>query len=720
MRSPLSRQARRATALITALFFAATAWAVALSPAQAQEEVALLSQQRPASASSEENPDYYPASNAFDGDPDTRWSSAFADDEWIQVDLGDVFKLDRVELVWEGAFGKGYQIQVSADGSNWTTVHTESAGDGGTDTIALDATGRYVRMQGTERGSGYGYSLWSFEVFGCVAGEGNQLPDGPSVVEVVGSQGNWQLTVDGEPFTVKGLTWGPSTAEAATYMPQLKDMGVNTLRTWGTDASSLPLLDSAAQHDIKVMLGFWLLPGGGPGSGGCIDYTTDTAYKSQALSDIVGWVETYKSHPGVLMWNVGNESVLGLQNCYGPDEVEAQRHAYTSFVNEVAVAIHAVDADHPVTSTDAWTGAWEYYEANSPDLDLLAVNSYGDICGVEQAWNDGGYDRPYVITEGGPAGEWEVPDDANGVPDEPGDVEKAAAYTEAWECITDHEGVALGATLFHFGTEGDFGGVWFNLIPGGNKRLSYYTVTEAFGGTAPSNTPPVISDMDLGLDGPVVGGEEFTVTLDVADPDGDTLEYIPMVNSAYVNGSWDMLLADYTVNGDGTISIRAPEILGVWKLYVWVEDGNGNVGVESRSFEVTLPDVDGENIAQGKNADASTFQEWGGHTPALAVDGDLASRWASEWGPEQWISVDLGQSEDFDAVQLVWETAYATGYQIQVSDDNANWTTIHTVTGGNGGADTIELSGSGRYVRVLCTERATEWGYSLYEFGVYT
>ncbi|MCD0445477.1 discoidin domain-containing protein [Glycomyces sp. A-F 0318] len=717
MRRTLSR---RTIAMLTALFCAAAAWAVALSPAQAQEEEALLSQQRPASASSEENPDYTPASAAFDGDPGTRWSSQFTDDEWIQVDLGAVFDLTRVELVWEAAYAAAYEIQVSSDGSNWTTAHTEDAGQGGTETIALDATGRYVRMQGLERAGGYGYSLWTFAVHGCAQGGGNEVPDGPAAVEVVGSQGDWRLTVDGEPFTVKGLTWGPSTAEAGTYMPELAAMGVNTLRTWGTDASSLPLLDAAAAHGVKVMLGFWLLPGGGPGSGGCIDYTADTAYKSQTLGDITGWVETYRDHPAVLMWNVGNESVLGLQNCYGGDALEAQRNAYTAFVNDVAVAIHGIDADHPVTSTDAWTGAWPYYEANAPDLDLLAVNAYGDVCGVQQDWAEGGYDRPYVITETGPAGEWEVPDDANGVPAEPSDVDKAAAYTEAWECITGHEGVALGATMFHFGTEGDFGGVWFNLVPGGNHRLSYYAVAEAYGGTAQANTPPVITGMDLGLDGPVVGGEAFTVDLDVADPDGDALEYIPMVNSAYINGSWDMLLADYTVNGDGTVTIRAPEILGVWKLYVWVEDGHGNVGVESRSFEVTLPDVEGENLALGRPAEASTFQEWGGHAPAAAVDGDLATRWASEWAEDQWLQVDLGERRDFDAVQLVWETAYAAAYRIQVSDDGTDWTTVRTETAGNGGADTLQLAASGRYVRVLCDERATEWGVSLYEFGVYT
>ncbi len=61
---------------------------------------------------------------------------------------------------------------------------------------------------------------------------------------MTGSQGNWRLTVNGSPYQVKGLTWGPPLADAARYLPDLRAMGVNTVRTWGTDAATKPLLDS--------------------------------------------------------------------------------------------------------------------------------------------------------------------------------------------------------------------------------------------------------------------------------------------------------------------------------------------------------------------------------------------------------------------------------------------------------------------------------------------
>ncbi|MER6237400.1 discoidin domain-containing protein [Streptomyces clavifer] len=544
-----------------------------------------------------------------------------------------------------------------------------------------------------------------------------------SVVKVEGTQGAWRLTVDGAPYTVKGLTWGPAVADAGRYMPDVRSMGVNTIRTWGTDATTKPLLDSAAEHGIKVVAGFWLQPGGGPGSGGCVNYLTDTAYKNNMLAEFPKWVETYKDHPGVLMWNVGNESVLGLQNCYSGEALEQQRNAYTTFVNDITKKIHAVDSHHPVTSTDAWTGAWPYYERNAPDLDLYAVNSYGAVCDIEQTWKDGGFDKPYIVTEGGPAGEWEVPDDAHGVPDEPSDVAKADGYRRAWQCVTGHAGVALGATLFHYGTEYDFGGVWFNLLPAGQKRLSYYAVKEAYGAdTARDNTPPVISGMTVDNDSAVQAGKPFTFRASVSDPDGDALTHQVLLGSRYVDDSGQLTDVRFTDRGRGTFEVTAPDRLGVWKVYLKTTDGKGNVGIETKSFEVVPPQVGGTNVAAGKQAAASSYQPGSVGCPCPAgnaVDGSFDTRWASDWSDQQWLQVDLGAKTAFDHVQLAWEAAYAKGYTVQTSDNGQDWTTVHTVTDGNGGIDDIDVAGNARYVRVSTSVRGTPWGYSLYEFGVY-
>ena len=540
----------------------------------------------------------------------------------------------------------------------------------------------------------------------------------PSVVRVTGSQGSWQLTVDGAPYTVKGLTWGPPVGEAAARMPDVHAMGVNTVRTWGTDGTSRPLLDAAAANGVKVISGFWLQPGGGPGSGGCVNYVTDANYKSTVQAEFLRWVNEYRDHPGVLLWNVGNESILGMQNCFGGTELENQRVAYTRFVNDVARAIHAADPNHPVTSTDAWTGAWPYYQAYAPDLDLYAVNSYGAVCDIRQTWINGGYTKPYILTEGGPPGEWEVADDAHGVPAEPSDVAKRDGYPAAWNCLMSHHGVALGGTLFHYGTEQDFGGVWFNLLPGNEKRLSYYSVARTYGGSPPANTPPVISSMSSL--GDVPAGSAFTVDVSTSDPDGDPISYDLRLNSKYIDNSGALVPASFS--GSDPFTVTAPDRLGVWKVYVYARDGHGNVGIESRSFRVVPPSVPGTNIAQGRPTTASSYQAQGDGAPylaSLATDGSLTSRWASDWSDPQWVQVDLGSVGSFDHVQLVWEAAFGRAYSIDVSDDGSSWRSVYSTTSGNGGVDSFDVAGSGRYVRVYGTQRGTGWGYSLYEFGVY-
>src|SRR5207302_799858 len=101
---------------------------------------------------------------AVDGNTGTRWSSAFSDPQWIRVDLGATTSINRVALNWEAAFAKSYQIQTSNDGATWTTIYSTTTGAGGNVSLTVTGSGRYVRMYGTIRATGYGYSLWEFQI----------------------------------------------------------------------------------------------------------------------------------------------------------------------------------------------------------------------------------------------------------------------------------------------------------------------------------------------------------------------------------------------------------------------------------------------------------------------------------------------------------------------------------------------------------------------------
>jgi hypothetical protein len=115
------------------------------------------------------------AESAVDGDAKTRWSSSFHDPQWLAVDLGAPRELGRVRLNWETAYAREYDVQVSTDGTHWTTVRHVTAGHGGVEEQDLGTTARWVRMFGTKRSTPYGYSLWELEVLdpsGAVISQG--------------------------------------------------------------------------------------------------------------------------------------------------------------------------------------------------------------------------------------------------------------------------------------------------------------------------------------------------------------------------------------------------------------------------------------------------------------------------------------------------------------------------------------------------------------------
>jgi hypothetical protein len=124
-----------------------------------------LALSKTATSSSNENSSLGPA-NAVDGNTSTRWSSQFSDPQWIRVDLGTPMAVKKVVLRWEAAYAKSFQIQVSNNGTSWTTIFSTTTGTGGTQTLTgLNGTGRYVRMNGTQRGTSFGYSLYELEVY---------------------------------------------------------------------------------------------------------------------------------------------------------------------------------------------------------------------------------------------------------------------------------------------------------------------------------------------------------------------------------------------------------------------------------------------------------------------------------------------------------------------------------------------------------------------------
>ncbi|SDI36984.1 hexosaminidase [Actinokineospora alba] len=179
---------------------------------------------KPVTVSSTETPSF-PGSQAVDGDYATRWSSGYTDGERITVDLGSTKPISRVKLTWEAAYGRGYRVETSNDGTTWTAIHTTTAGDGGVDDLTgLSGSGRYVRMQGTQRATTYGYSLHEFEVYS------------PSPVD---SGATYQLTTSGKAIDVPGsatatgtqlIVWAPHTGNNQRFVTTANGDGTYTLK----------------------------------------------------------------------------------------------------------------------------------------------------------------------------------------------------------------------------------------------------------------------------------------------------------------------------------------------------------------------------------------------------------------------------------------------------------------------------------------------------------
>lgn len=211
---------------------------VPASPVQAAG--VLLSQNQPTVASSVEAP-RTDAAYAVDGKATTRWGSQFSDPQWIYVDLGRVAAIDHVVLRWETAYGKQYQIQVSDDAASWTTIYAQSHGAGGVETLNVHGSGRYVRLYCTRRGTGYGYSLWEFQVYGSAGAPGpapTTVPTAPATPPASSGTLVWSDEFNGPAgATPSASTWTPDIGGGGYGNHQLEyDTNNNNARMDGKGA----------------------------------------------------------------------------------------------------------------------------------------------------------------------------------------------------------------------------------------------------------------------------------------------------------------------------------------------------------------------------------------------------------------------------------------------------------------------------------------------------
>lgn len=396
--------------------------------------------------------------------------------------------------------------------------------------------------------------------------------------------GQWTLLVEGEPFAVKGATFGYDEAvgQYDQHMAELASLGVNAIRTWGTGEHTGQLLDAAHTHGIQVMVGIWMRHGRpGMEADDSFDYLTDTAGMRVMYQDAIATVERYKDHPAVLLWGVGNEVYLNTAT-------DAEKIAYSQLLERICREIKARDPAHPTASVAAWTFGLEWWQRYVPSLDIYGLNCYGAGAGVladELKKRD--IDMPYLVTEFGVRGEWDIEADPNGVKPEPSDAQKYQAIVQGYQEWIAPKPACLGVYVFHYANGDHFGAIWLHTHFKGMTRPQYWAIREAYTGQKPINQVPMIESFAL-PDAESKSGTWVSVELALSDAEGEDLR----VSFAYNQRSGSRKRRDQVnplaMRGNRAegFEIRLPREDGGIKVYAIAEDPYHNVGIASTSITV--------------------------------------------------------------------------------------------------------------------------------------
>ena len=401
--------------------------------------------------------------------------------------------------------------------------------------------------------------------------------------------GRWTFVVDGKPFDVKGVTFGydDDVDNYDTYFRELNYLGVNAIRTWGTGANTKKMLDAAHSHGIKVMLGIWMRHGrAGMEADDSFDYINDDAGKQEMYAHAIEVVKTYKDHPAILTWGVGNEVYLNTAT-------DDEKIAYSNLLENICSAIKEIDEYHPVTSVEAWTFGIEWWQTYVPSIDIYGINTYGqgaDFLPDELAKM--GVDKPYIITEFGVRGEWEIEEDRNGVKPEPTDREKYDVIVTGYNEWIKPKPNSLGVFIFQYASDDRHVAPWLLTHFKGMTRPQYWAIREAYTGKKAENNVPVIERFQL-LDNNVNSGSWVAVNLDAKDIEGEALT----VNFYYNQRTGSRKRRDQLVplNFRGNFSdgfdIQLPQVNGGIKVYAMVNDTYNNVGIATTSISVIDKDA---------------------------------------------------------------------------------------------------------------------------------
>ncbi len=406
-----------------------------------------------------------------------------------------------------------------------------------------------------------------------------------NVVRVTHDASGYGLEVNGRPFYIQGAGVGEAFGKnKENYLELAKELGVNAVRTWGTDQGTRQYLDEAHRLGLFVDAGIWIDQVDAKKT---VSYLRDDVYKVKKERETLDYVRRFKSHPSVLAWNIGNECIF-----FTKDPLE--REALCLFLEALVQKVKKEDPDHPVLYTSVNSLDLPYLKKYVPSLDLIGMNVYGSVVGSQSGWQALDFGKPYVITEFGPLGPWDLPKDKHGKMLEQEDVTKAQQYRNHWALLRERRGKNVGGFVFHIGETTQESLTMWNINDHLYKKEPFVVMQKLFGAgdllagkAGASDHAPKISLFSV--PDSVDAGAEFEVELMARDPEGAGLSYefkastsVQDVLQYYVNVSLPL-----EVRGTGPKAVmKAPQEPGIYRIYGFARDATGHSASASRTIQV--------------------------------------------------------------------------------------------------------------------------------------
>ncbi len=403
---------------------------------------------------------------------------------------------------------------------------------------------------------------------------------GPIKVEIRQENGQWQMYRGGEPYYIKGIGGQSEMDRAIAY-------GANSVRTWGA-AEGIAILDEAHAKGLSISFGLWV---------GCerqgFDYNDSRAVQAQ-LERFTEIVETYKDHPAILVWGIGNEMDLFYSDFKVWNAVE-----------DIAKMIKRVDPNHPTMTVTAGLDVAEVQliKERAPSIDIYGINTYGGLIGIDQAIRAYGWEKPYIVTEWGPNGHWEVAKTKWGAPIEQTSSEKAKSYAKRYEQgIAADKEQCIGSYVFLWGQKQETTPTWYGLfLEDGSETEVMDVLEKSWNGKYPANRSPSIANMTMNgkktnASVYVKPGSKIQFDLDINDPDNDPLKfrYEILKESTDIQSGGDKESRPEPVpviakkgSKEGKLFFKAPRKEGAYRLFTYVYDGNGNAATANFPFYVS-------------------------------------------------------------------------------------------------------------------------------------